>query len=388
MQIKTITCHDVNNYGASLQAYALQCFLQRNGYEVEIIDYLPIYKSDRLNFFEYNRTSGKLFTILKYVPFLKPLVGLYDHLKVPGHITDYKFIGRKKPFNLFKRNHLKCSNLTYRTLEDLQKNLPLADVYIAGSDQIWNSVGFNGRDPSYYCAFAPKNTKCISYAASFGASYIPQDQSEFVSKQLSRFYAISTRERSGVEIVEKLGYNATEVLDPVFLLDKDDWERLCSDEHKKEKYILVYDLDMNHPGVKQLCLGLAKKNNWKIYSINDFRECPYADYNINNAGPIEFIEWIRDAQYVVCTSFHGTSFSIFFHKQFYTFPLYHGKNHARMVDFLHKMNLDNHFVKEQIELSNLKAIDFEIVDKLLAYYRQNSKQWLLTKLKDLADSHE
>ena len=198
--------------------------------------------------------------------------------------------------------------------------------------------------------------------ASFGASYIPQDQSEFVSKQLSRFYAISTRERSGVEIVEKLGYNATEVLDPVFLLDKDDWERLCSDEHKKEKYILVYDLDMNHAGVKQLCLGLAKKNNWKIYSINDFRECPYADYNINNAGPIEFIEWIRDAQYVVCTSFHGTAFSILFHKQFYTFPLYHGKNHARMVDFLHKMNLDNHFVKEQIELSNLKAIDFDIID--------------------------
>ena len=380
MQIKTITCHDVNNYGASLQAYALQRFLQKKGYDVEIIDYLPIYKSDRLNFFECNRTTGRIYSLLKILPFLKPLVGLIDHLKVPGHITDYKFIKRKKPFNLFKKNKLKCTRQTYRTLKDLQQNIPLADIYIAGSDQIWNSVGANGRDPSYYCAFAPKNTKCISYAASFGAFYIPQNQNDFVSRQLSRFSAISTREHSGVEIVEKLGYQAQEVLDPVFLLDKDEWETLCSNIHKKEKYLLVYDLDMNHPGVKRLCLELAKRNHWKIYSINDFRICPYADYNINDAGPIEFIEWIRDAQFVVCTSFHGTAFSMIFHKQFYTFPLYHGKNHARMVDFLHKMHLDSHFVREQIAYSDLDSIDFKVVDDLLAQYKRNSREWLLSKL--------
>lgn len=388
MQIKTITCHDVNNYGASLQAYALQSFLQKNGYDVEIIDYLPIYKSDRLNFFEYNRTNGKIFSLLKFLPFLKPLVGLIDHLKVPGHITDYKFIKRKKPFNSFKKNKLKCTEMTYRTLADLQKNPPIADVYIAGSDQIWNSVGTNGRDPSYYCAFVPDKSKCISYAASFGASYIPQELSGFVSSQLARFSAISTRERSGVEIVEKLGYKATEVLDPVFLLDREDWESLCSQVHKKEKYILVYDLDMNHPGVRKLCMELAERNKWKIYSINDFRVCPYADFNINDAGPIEFIEWIRDAQYVVCTSFHGTAFSILFHKQFYTFPLYHAKNHARMADFLHKMNLDSHFVKEQIDYDELTSIDFNAVDTLLAHFKQNSRQWLLSELKQLSKCHE
>lgn len=381
MQIKTITCHDVNNYGASLQAYALQHFLQQKGFETEVIDYRPIYKSDRLKFFEYNRTEGRIFKLLTFLPFLKPIVGFMDHLRVPGHIKDFKFIPKKKLFNEFKKQYLNCTNLCYRTINDLQKNIPYADVYIAGSDQIWNSVGSNGHDPSYYCAFMPTKSKCISYAASFGASYIPEDKKEFVYSQLSRFSAISTREHSGVDIVNSLGYVAKEVLDPVFLLDRAEWESLCRKSHRQEKYLLVYDLDMNHPGVKSLCIELAKKNGWKIFSMNDFRICPYADYNINDAGPIEFLEWIRDAQFVICTSFHATAFSIIFHKQFYTFPLYHGKNHARMKDFLHKMNLGNHFIMDTIDQSHLSNVDFDKVDELLAQYKEDSKKWLLENLK-------
>lgn len=383
MKIKIITCHDVNNYGASLQAYALQTFLQQHGHEVEVIDYLPYYKIDRLRFFEYNRTKGKIHSVVSLMPFLKPLIGLYDHLHNSKFRGDYRFYKKKNSFDLFKRNYINCTKKAYRKFLDLQKNPPVADLYIAGSDQIWNSVAQNGRDEAYYCAFIPKGSRCISYAASFGTSYIPEKLREFVALQLSRFSAISVRERSGVDIVKGLGMSATEVLDPVFLLDKTYWERLLKNRHAEDKYLLVYDLDMNHPGVKRLCQYLAKANNWKIYSLNDFCICPYADYNINSAGPIEFLEWIRDAQFIVCTSFHGSAFSVIFNKQFYTFPLYGQTNHARMENFLQKMGIADHYVKDIIREDSLTDIKYQEVNTLVVKNKEYSINWLLDNMKEV-----
>ena len=374
MVIKTITCHDVNNYGASLQAYALQKYLQKQGHEVQIIDYQPIYKINRLNLFEYNRTEGRLNKIVQKFKFIKPIIGLYDHLRKPGHRLDFLFCKKKRAFQFFKKHNLICTDHKYRDIKDLKVIVPLADVYIAGSDQIWNVYARNGQDSSFYCAFAPQNARCISYAASFGTNDIPKKFERFVSQQLKRFNSISVREKSGVEIVKSLGYQATEVLDPVFLLHREDWENLCR-HHHDEKYLLVYDIDMNHPGVKMLSKRIAKENNWKIYSINDFKICPYADYNINNAGPIEFLEWIRDAQYIVCTSFHGTAFSVIFNKQFYTFPLYKQNNSSRMEDFLCKISLSNHFIKKEVVI-NLDIIDYTKINDIVQLYVRKSKTWL------------
>lgn len=373
MVIKTITCHDVNNYGASLQAYALQKYLQKQGHDVEIIDYLPVYKTNRLNFFEYNRTEGRLNKIVQRIPFTKPLIGLYDHLRKPERRLDFLFYKKKKAFYFFKKNNLNCTNQVYRDIKDLKTIVPQADVYIAGSDQIWNVYARNGQDPAYYCDFAPQSAHCISYAASFGTSDIPQNFRNFVSQQLKRFNSISVREKSGVNIVKDLGYQAIEVLDPVFLLHREEWEKLCK-LHHDEKYLLVYDLDMNHPEVKKLSKRIAGENNWKIYSINDFKTCPYADYNINNAGPIEFIEWIRDAQFIICTSFHGTAFSVIFNKQFYTFSLYKQNNNSRMEDFLLKISLSNHFIKK--EVGNIDFIDYTKINNIVQQYVRKSQIWL------------
>ena len=200
-----------------------------------------------------------------------------------------------------------------------------------------------------------------------------------MSSQLKRFRSISVREKSGIKIINELGYNATEVLDPVFLLNKEEWNNLCKNHHN-EKYVLVYDLDMNHPGIKKFSIEIAKKNNWRIYSLNDFKICPYADLNINNAGPIEFIEWIRDAQFIICSSFHGSAFSVIFQKQFYTFPLYKGNNHARMVDFLTKLSIPDHYIKEYIDIDSINKIDYQKVQKLLNEYIKESKSWLKSNI--------
>lgn len=375
MKIKTITCHDVYNYGASLQAYALQTYLQNKGHEVEIIDYLPYYRPDRLNWFNYKRTKGKIHRIANILPFIKPFIALYDHLNTLEKISYFRFYNKKKIFDDFKKNKLKCTGKSFHNLDELTKYVFDAELFIAGSDQIWNSVGPNGKDPSYYCAFAPKGMKCISYAASFGTSYIPENQKFFVSQQLKRFSAISVREASGVDIVKSLGFYSFEVMDPVFLLDAIEWRRLCKKRHK-EKYLLVYDLTMNHPGIKKMCQYLSRKNSWKIYSINDFKICPYADYNINNAGPIDFLEWIIDAQYVICSSFHGTAFSILFQKQFYTFPLFQQKNFSRMKDFLHKLGLDDHFIMEEKNFKDFDEINYLNVNPRLYKLINDSKSWL------------
>ena len=164
-------------------------------------------------------------------------------------------------------------------------------------------------------------------------------------------------------------------MDPVFLLDAIEWRRLCRKRHN-EKYMLVYDLTMNHPGIKKMSQYLSRKNGWKIYSINDFKICPYADYNINNAGPIDFLEWIMDAQYVICSSFHGTAFSILFQKQFYTFPLFEQKNFSRMKDFLHKLELDDHFIMEEKNSKDLDEINYLNVNPRLYKLINDSKFWL------------
>ena len=136
MIIKTITCHDVYNLGASLQAYALQTYLQKQGHEVEIIDYKPDYLSGHFKLWGvYNPVYDK--------PFIRLL---YLLAKLPGRLMALR---RKKAFDVFTKNYLHLTR-RYHSNDELKKDPPIADAYIAGSDQIWNTVFKNGRDPAFY----------------------------------------------------------------------------------------------------------------------------------------------------------------------------------------------------------------------------------------------
>lgn len=367
MKIKTITCHDVYNYGASLQAYALQEFLKKCGCEVQIIDYLPDAYGTRYETFKFKCKSGKVFRICKVLPFLKPLFALWWHRK------DIPFLGRAKRFRNFKREYLNCTR-TYHSFRELNESPIDADMFIAGSDQIWNTQYLNGKDPAFYCDFIKGNQVCISYAASFGINNIKEGYEDFVKKQLSKFYAISVREKTGEKIIESLGLKAVTVLDPVLLLTKEEWNSLLNKEFKGN-YLLLYDFQMDNPLVKKMVIEIAKTRHLKIYSVNDWRQCPYADRNINNAGPIEFLELISEAQFVISTSFHATVFSVIFEKQFITFPLLGHNNSSRMKDFLSEFGLSNRFVEN--EPYNISDIDYTIINKLLSLRQAKSRNWLI-----------
>ena len=209
MKICTITCHDVYNVGASLQAYALQTYLKLLGHDVKIIDYKPDYLSKhyRLDIVG-NPKYDK--------PFLKQA---YLLAKLPGRL---RMLPRKKAFDSFTAKYLDLTK-RYTSNEELKKEPPEADAFLAGSDQIWNPLFPNGKDPVFYLDFALHGIRA-SYAASFAVDEFPQELREVTAQYLKRFDHIAVREKSGLSVLKTLGItNAVTVLDPVFLLDRAQW---------------------------------------------------------------------------------------------------------------------------------------------------------------------
>lgn len=343
MKIKTITCHHVYNYGASLQAYALQHYLESLGHEVEIIDFNPWFHCDRYNPFWIPKNAiGRAASIIKKFPLLRYIWCPYKAYR--GGM--FKTWGRKAAFDAFEKEYYHLTSIKYFSSEELMQNPPMADAYIAGSDQIWNTFSNNGKEPGYYLDFGNDQTKRFSYAASLATNSIKDECKDFIKEKLAKFSFISVREKTGASLLADLGIsNVSVVLDPVFLLDKSEWKQLSLTGNlyglSHESYVLVYDFLGNDDNMISFAKAYAKEKSLKIVSINDFSERGYADININNAGPLEFLSLIDNAACVIASSFHATAFSVIFQKEFYTFSLKGHHNSLRMSDFLSSLGLQD-----------------------------------------------
>lgn len=317
MKIKTITCHNVYNVGASLQAYALAAYLTGLGHEVQIVDYVP----------EYLR-HYKLWTAVSRSAYDKPIIRqLYNLAKLPGRLKDLGSL-RKRRFDSFTRDHLPLTQTHYGSYEALLRDPPKADVFLAGSDQIWNSFFPNGRDPAFYLQFAPEGAVRASYAASFAVPRLEEQYKEQIAHWINDLDYVAVRESSALEILKDMGIrNGIHVVDPVFLLSQEQWDELCPAADFDEPYILVYDFDRN-PELRRIATELAAKRNWKIYSI---QELDYSDRSFWNGGPIEFVQLIRGAEYVLSNSFHATAFSLIYRRPYLTVDRGMGIN-TRMQD--------------------------------------------------------
>lgn len=363
MKIKTITCHDVYNAGASLQAYALSKYLIDLGNDVEIIDYKPDYLSGHF----------KLFSIANH-KYDKPILrAVYNVLKLPKRLT--ALLGRRKrEYDKFT-SILPLTDKQYVSNMDLKQNPPMADVYFAGSDQIWNTTFKNGKDPAFYLDFTPKDSIKASYAASFATEDIIEEYKPKVTKWLSDFDYISVRESSGVDIIKNLGIdNAVTVLDPVFLLNSDKWQQIEKPLHLKKRYILVYDFDKSE-AVKSFVTKKAEEDKLKIYSV---QKCDYADKCFWNEGPAAFLSLVKNAEFVVSNSFHATAFSLVFQKQFVVFNR-NEKINTRMRDLLATVGLQERIILDNSY--NLETIDYSLVNSKLAIETKKSKEYIDMVLK-------
>lgn len=355
----TITCSRPTNYGAVLQTYGLNTALRKMGVDAKVLDYNP----------KYYYTSTRPLPIRM----LRAIVRFPDLVK-----------GRKV-FGKFLEDYIPMSAKTYRTLAEIEADIPQSDVYICGSDQIWNCKNkLNGKDDAFFLSFAPAGARKVAYAASIAMPEIPDDQKDRYRRLISDFDAVSVREPSSVPMLEDLGIsNVQSVIDPVFLLEKDDWNVIAdaSDFTPTEDYVLVYGYN-RQKDVYAYARWLAKKLGVKVYTIGTAIE----DYTLDqdryfwNASPNTFVNLIRNAKAVVTNSFHGTVFSIVYNKPFHFFTVKQTTN-SRMLDLLNSLALKDRHVTSGDLLSN--HIDYSEPNQLLTKAKSCSLNFLQVNVANL-----
>ena len=358
MKVKIITCHDVYNAGASLQAYALMRYLQSKGCKVSIIDYKPNYLSHH---YELRYVANEKYQKVYYKP-------IYLLLKLPKRLLALKS-RKKSDFDLCKKDYLSLT-ARYNSFEDLVKNPPEADLYLTGSDQVWNPVFKNGFDPAFYLQFAPLNKIRASYAASFATTPESNIYNSQIKKWLSQLNKISVREETALDILKVYSLEGIRVLDPVFLLNNETWGEMCLTS-KFYNFIFVNDFDDNKL-IKDIAINLAKKYNLRIVSMTHLG---YEDYIMENEGPLGFLTAIHNAKYVISNSFHVTAFSLIFHKDFYVVERTEKLN-SRMKDLLGLVNLSSRLVKDTAEVQHVKRINWDFVESHINGLRKISYEYL------------
>lgn len=366
MIIRTITCHDCYNLGASLQAFALQHYLESQGHDVQIIHYKPWYLSNDYKLWNIGNERFK-----------KPLLWqLYNLAKLPERILA---LPRKKVFDDFTAKYLHLTK-RYNSYEELKTDAPEAEAYIAGSDQIWNTLFQNGRDAAFYLDFGKRNVKRISYAASFATKDVAQEYREFVSNELKNINFISIREKTSLPLLRSLGCEeGTAVCDPVFLLSQNEWVDLANDSKLEfsEQYLLVYITDKSEE-IKQIAQEIQRATGWKIYSIGALN-AKWAHKNFTNAGPLDFVKLINNAQYVISNSFHATAFSLILNKNFCVVKRAEDIN-ERMKSVLGDYGLTQRLTSS-FTADLLKELNYQQINAEKEIIIRHSKEWLNKTLK-------
>ena len=384
MKIGIVTYHFAHNFGANLQCCCLQEFLKNHGFDVEIINYCPSGLTRYYTVFSNPATAIRYkYVMLRNRGMSKTAAGIRAPLTLKRVVTDsarFRFrLKRKQAFDDFAKKYY---NLTdkYYTFEELQKNCGGYDALICGSDQIWNVKLLNDTfDEAYFLKFAQSGQIKIAYAPSFGETD-PRLYPEALSDLLSGFRTVSVREQQDIIKLEAvLNRKVYNVIDPVFLARAADLKRLTeSTKPEPEPYVLIYALKNDN---KFFELARNKYSDFKIIDVSpisiSWDSSVLKKERRNAVGPDEFLALINNSFCVLTNSFHGTSFSIILHKNFYVFPLV--SRNERLKNILSIANLESRFVYSADDADE-DNIDYEKVDKLIDAARFESEKLLLGSL--------
>lgn len=367
MKICIITCHDVYNYGASLQAYALMTYLAREGHEVSIIDYKPDYLSGHYRLTAVTSPRWEKDWIRKTI---------YILLKLPERLLVFP---RKWAFDHFTKRYLKLTPTRYTDNVRLKENPPYAEVYVCGSDQIWNCQFPNGYDPAFYLDFIPLGRRRISYAASFAMDSLPQELKAILKERIDKLDAISVREMDAIRLLKELGISrGVQVVDPVFLLERQCWEAMAT-FHPKEKYVLVYSFD-NEKRISEIARHYAAEKRCKIYSVNA-RPLKCADRNWHYASPTDFLGLVMYAEHVLTSSFHAVAFSLIFNRQFTAIGR-EEKLNSRMTSLFQSLKIPEQYCPAgQSDIQTMQPINYTKVNPILQQMIIFSKEYLSKNLR-------
>lgn len=361
-RIGIITIQKCDNFGADLQAYALGAKLRALGYDAENIDYL-FYKHPR----HLKDTGEKPVLPISLVNRVKER--LYPIVQAVRLLGKRKPRGRAERFASWFLQNVKVGK-EYRSVQSLYDDPPQYDVYMVGSDQVWNPRMYSNIKP-YFLDFAPKGAKCVSYAASFGVSELPGGAFYQYKQWLKRFSAIGLREKKGADMVRAmaLGVEVKHVVDPTLLLTAADWERVSVKPAQVPhgEYVLLYDL-IASPETVSLADRLAKERGCGVVRVGD-----------GAYGPGEFLWLFAHAAAVVTNSFHGTVFSIVNHKPFFTVIPRTMGNASRIESLVDSLGLKERMLRAAEVASHLSIwteIDWIKVDQRLGELKDDSIEFL------------
>ncbi len=304
LRVGILTMHRVHNCGSFLQAYALQEALESIGCNCEIIDYLypnKLHVKDIKNSYPITFRNGARHL----------LHNLYHCRWHVVKMQMYEII-----WDVLLHIRLRLSKKSYHLSDELNTNPPVYDVYVLGSDQVWNER-FIKNDSTFFLSFAKEHQKCISYASSLPNLSISENFIENATTNLPRYAAISTREKESASILSALlKRNVESHIDPVFLHTKNEWRKKFHINPKHEKYVLFYMLnymgDIKYDAYVELH-KLVIQNKEKGYKIYSNVAIPSVSVELlNDFFPRGFIQIIANADYVITDSFHTTAFSLIF----------------------------------------------------------------------------
>jgi len=366
-----LTMHKVLNYGSALQAWATQEIIKKLGYDAFLIDYT--YPN------EYHKSFNQ-----KNI--LQEIKRYCLHL-----ILGFPLEKKRKAFSFFWKNRYRLS-VCYQNRDEIRRNPPEYDIYVAGSDQIWNPSQIH-EDTTFFLDFVPKGKKKISYASSLAQSRIDGNFKNLVEKNLSDFSAISVRERNGVQSLKNVLSVPIEIsLDPTLLLTKEDYQVLAEYSQVKisQPYMLVYILKYAYnpypyatefikkayeqTGLKIVCLDFSAKQRLGIKDVT---------YLHDAVGPAEFVWLFANASLVITTSFHGTAFALNFGIPFYSILYDVSTGDDRMKSLIDYCGVGNRGIIKNSSIGQISMdMDLSQIGKSLSIARAKSLTYLKKNLSD------
>lgn len=360
--IGIVTFQYAANYGAVLQCWALCRFLTQHGFNVRILNNVP-----HLNF--QNFYKNKLVDLA--IRFCPQLVRCWRPAVAEQKITNLIF-------DRFRNSHLPELTKALYSEKRFRQQIEEIDIFISGSDQIWNIDMTGPLRHYFYLDFVPENKTKIAYAPSFGHgewNHNDSDTREIIAL-LKRYDRISVREESGAEICrEKFGVNAKVVLDPVLLLGRNDFRALFSRKETRSEYILVFAFNQDQKLI-DFVREISRRRGERLLVVN-----------ANNRFSVEelvpqptvgvLLELIDRSSFVITDSFHITIFSLLSHKEFIVLPA-RERGLSRLMDLLAMVETPDRLVLNGYTgVEKLKKLDFQQIDMLLDAARERSAQFLL-----------
>lgn len=384
--IGLVTCYFHHNYGSMLQAYATEMIMQQMG-----LPFQTIACKAPINYMQENKI---LYIIKKLlIADWKMRLGKMkiERAKKENPIFAKNWEIRNKAFDQFAETFFHVSPYC-KNREELTKMAENYSAFLVGSDQLWRT---DSVEHGYYTLeWVPDHIRKIAYSTSIGVKEVPWFQVEKNKRFMNRFDHIALREQSACDLVYKLtGRKVPVVLDPTLLFTGDQWLEIQQQEPLTNgKYIFCYLLGDN-PSQREFIKTVKEKTGYKIVALQQLDDYIPSDEGFADeapfVGPREFLNYIRNAEYVFTDSFHCSVFSILYKKNFFTFSRFaegaKQSTNTRIDNLLHITGLEERRMTKNKTIEgiiNFKR-NFDGVDEKLNALRKSSMDYLCNAFKNL-----